>query len=260
MRIKRIQALFYRHLFPLKRDSDLWTEMIYWPMIDALLWGVTGQWLSQSGGSHDLVISLMSSLILWNIIWRSQSEVGRNMLEEMWNNNMVNLFSTPIKIKEWIVSVLLLSFMKTGVTLTFLVPFIYLLYRVNIFHISWWLLPFYLCTTMTGWIFGFISAGIVIRHGQKIQTVVWAFPGILLPLSAVYFPLSKLPWFIQPISHVIPTTYIFESMRSLIFSGTVDVRLILLSFGLNFFFLTLAIWYFVKSFKASKVMGFSRFS
>ncbi len=257
---QRIRALFLRHLYPLRRDFDIWTDIAYWPMIDALLWGVTGQWLAQSSKSHLLVTSLMTSLILWNIIWRSQAEVARNLLEELWNNNLVNLFSSPLQLKEWVVSVLCLSFLKTAITLGVLIPFIFLLYKVNVFTISWWFIPFYLCATMTGWIFGFISSSIVIRQGQKMQTVVWALPGILLPLSAVYFPFSSLPAFIQPVSRVIPSTYIFEGMRSLIFDGKLEVRFIVLSFVLNIVFLTLSIFFFVKSFKASKELGFSRFN
>ncbi len=257
---QRIRALFLRHLYPLRRDFDIWTDVAYWPIIDALLWGITGQWLSQSSNSQLLVKSLMTSLILWNIVWRSQSEVARNLLEELWNNNLVNLFSTPLQLKEWVVSVLCLSFLKTAITLAVLIPVIFLLYKVNVFTISWWFIPFYLCATMTGWIFGFISSSIVIRQGQKMQTVVWALPGILLPLSAVYFPFSSLPDYIKPISRVIPTTYIFEGMRSLIFEGRVDASFILLSFGLNVLFLSIAISFFVRSFKKSKQLGFSRFN
>ncbi|MFZ5437745.1 MAG: ABC transporter permease [Patescibacteria group bacterium] len=264
MKIHRIEALFLRHLYPLRRDFDLLSDMIYWPLIDTLIWGITGQWLSKAGndagGVGALLISLLMGLVLWNVIWRAQAEIARNLMDEIWNNNLINLFSTPLRMDEWVISVLLLSIVKTGVTMLMLLPAIFLLYSVNVFELGWWLPVFFLSTTMTGWWMGFVSAGIVLRYGPKSQTVIWTLPGILLPFSAIYFPLAQLPSWIQPISRVIPTTYIFESMRSLINGGEVDLSLIFLSFGLNFIFLGFAFWHFIKSFKYSVELGLGRFN
>jgi ABC-2 type transport system permease protein len=100
----------------------------------------------------------------------------------------------------------------------------------------------------------------VIRWGQKVQTVIWTLPGILLPLSVVYFPLANLPNYIKPISYLIPTTYIFESMRTLLAGGTVNGNFILISLGLNVVYLILTLWWFVKSFRRSLELGLARFS
>lgn len=264
MKLHRIKALALRHLYPLKRDFDLLSDMIYWPLIDTLLWGVTGQWLSSAGEDQNeariLIVSILMGLIFWNVIWRAQAEVSRNLMDEIWNNNLINLFSTPLRVDEWVTSVLLLSVIKTVITLCLLVPAIFLLYTVNVFQLGWWIPVFFLSTTMTGWWLGFISAGIVLRYGPKAQTIIWTLPGILLPFSAIYFPLAQLPVIIQPISRMIPTTYIFESMRALIQGGAVRTDYLAFSFGLNLFFLLLAFWFFVKSFRYSTTLGLGRFN
>ena len=263
MKIHRIIALCLRHLYPLKRDFDLLSDMIYWPLVDTLLWGVTGQWLSSTAPDNEsrtLLISLLLGLILWNVIWRSQAEVSRNLMDEIWNNNLINLFSTPLRMDEWVTSVLLLSVIKTTITLTLLVPVVFILYTVNVFTLGWWLPVFFLSTVMTGWWLGFISAGVVLRYGPKAQTVIWTLPGILLPFSAIYFPLSQLPSFIQPISRMLPTTYVFESMRLLIGGGSIDPSLLVLSYGLNVVFLLASFWFFVRSFKYGVSLGLGRFN
>lgn len=263
MKIHRIIALCLRHLYPLKRDFDLLSDMIYWPLVDTLLWGVTGQWLSSTAPDNEsrtLLISLLLGLILWNVIWRSQAEVSRNLMDEIWNNNLINLFSTPLRMDEWVTSVLLLSVIKTTITLTLLVPVVFILYTVNVFTLGWWLPVFFLSTVMTGWWLGFISAGVVLRYGPKAQTVIWTLPGILLPFSAIYFPLSQLPSFIQPISRMLPTTYVFESMRLLIGGGSIDPSLLVLSYGLNVVFLLASFWFFIRSFKYSVSLGLGRFN
>lgn len=257
---RRISGLALRHLYPLKRDFDLLSDMIYWPIIDTILWGVTSQWLSESSGNIQLVVAILVALVLWNVIWRSQAEVSRNLMDEIWNNNLVNLFSTPLTLPEWVTTVLLLSMVKTAITTIMLVPIVLVLYAVNVFTLGWWLILFYLMASMTGWWMGFISAGIVLRYGPKVQTVIWTLPGILLPLSAIYFPVEKLPDFIEPFSWLIPTTYIFESMRALLSGGFVEWHFVWLSVLLNVIWLTGAIWYFVRSFAFSKNLGLNRFN
>ncbi len=262
MKWHRIQALFLRHLYPLKRDFDLLSDMIYWPLIDTVLWGVTGQWLSSSAadGGATLLTSILLGLVLWNVIWRSQAEVSRNLMDEIWNNNLINLFSTPLTVPEWLLSVLMLSVVKTAITLSLLTPVIFFLYAINVFSLGWWLPVFFLGATMTGWWIGFISAGIVLRFGPKMQTVIWTLPGILLPFSAIYFPLDRLPEFIQPISRMLPTTYIFEVMRQIVYGQPLQFEYIMYSFGLNTLYVALTLFYFAKSFKYSSNLGLGRFN
>lgn len=256
----RLYAFCLRHLYPLKRDFDLLSDMLYWPIIDVLLWGITSQWLGAGSGITTVIASILIGLIFWNVIWRSQSEISRNLIDEIWNNNLVNLFSTPLSLLEWVVGVLILSIVKMLFTIVVLLPIIWLLYSVNIFSIGWWLLPFFIGTVMTGWWVGFISAGIVIRWGPKVQTVVWTLPGILLPFSAVYFPLETLPAFLKPISYLLPTTYIFEGMRSVLNTGSVDGITMLISFSLNILYVVLSLVWFYFSFKDSLNKGLGRFN
>lgn len=256
---RRIYAFFLRHLYPLRRDFDLLSDMLYWPLIDLTLWGITGMWLVKGSAQLNLVASLLLGLLLWNVLWRSQSEISRNLIDEIWNNNLVNLFSTPLSLAEWIIGVLLLSFIKMAVTVSVLTPLILALYHVNVFELGWWIFPFFAITTLMGWVIGFISAGIVIRYGPKVQTIIWTLPGILLPFSAIYFPVAQLPSVLQPIAMLIPTTYVLEAMRAVLTGTAVSVASMLTSLALVLAYMTLAIVYFVRMFEKSRELGLNRF-
>lgn len=264
MKIQHIHAVLLRHLYPLRRDFDLLSDMLYWPLVDTVLWGVTSQWMSEGSGNGSQVSAILMGLILWNVIWRSQSEVSRNLMDEMWNNNLVNLFATGLSLKEWITSVISLSMVKMTITLSVLIPAVYWLYHVSVLQLGWWLIVMFIGATLTGWWVGFLSSSIVIRHGPKMQTVIWTLPGILLPFSAVFFPVNKLPAVLQPIAHLIPTTYLFEMMRNLIYGVTVSSESIawtlVISFSLNLLYLVIAIFYFIRSFEYSRRLGLGRFS
>lgn len=256
----RMWGLMLRHLYPLKRDFDLLSDMLYWPIVDIVLWGITSQWLSETAGVGYVVAAILVALVLWNVLWRAQSEISRNLMDEIWNNNLVNLFSTPLKVWEWVVGVLLLSVVKTAFTIAILIPIIFGLYSVNVLAVGGWMLAFFLSVIVTGWSVGFVSAGIVLRWGPKVQTVIWTLPAVLLPFSAIYFPLDKLPAAIQPISRVLPTTYVFESMRAVLSGGVVAGEYMVLSFMLNTVFLAASLVFFVRSFYYSLDKGLGRFN
>ncbi|MFH2118324.1 MAG: ABC transporter permease [Candidatus Paceibacterota bacterium] len=260
MKLHRIKALFLRHLFPLQRDFDLLSDMIYWPLVDTLLWGITSQWLAEASGEANVALAILMALLLWNIIWRAQSEISRNLIDEIWNNNLVNLFSTPLMVREWLVSVMLLSILKMTFTLTIITAVVVGMWQANILFFGWWLIPFILAMVTTGWWVGFISAGIILRYGPKMQTVVWTLPGMLLPFSAVFFPLDRFPQALQIVSRLVPTTYVFETMRSVAASGVIDWRTFSLSFVFNFLYLGLAVWYFIRSMRYSVKLGLGRFN
>lgn len=260
MKWHRIKAVILRHLYPLRRDFDLLSDMAYWPLIDTLLWSITGQWLADTSGDVSILTGILMALLMWNAIWRSQAEVSRNLIDEIWNNNLAHLFTTPLSLREWLVSIGILSFLKASFTLVLIGLVIWFMHAISAFVFGWWLLLFLVATILTGWWVGFISAGIVIRYGPKMQTVVWTLPGMLLPFSAVFFPLERFPVALQTVSRIIPTTYIFEAMRTIAAGGSVEWTQIAFSFGLNILYLVLALWYFTLSFRKSVSLGLGRFN
>lgn len=260
LRLRRVFAFGLRHLYPLRRDFDLLSDMLYWPIIDVVVWGITSQWLGSGNAGVSLAGTILTGLILWNIIWRSQSEVSRNLIDEIWNNNLVNLFSTPLSVYEWVTGVIGLSVLKMLFTVTMISSVIALLYKVSIFSLGWWLVPLFVGAAISGWWVGFIAAGIVIRWGPKVQTVVWTLPGILLPLSVVFFPLALLPSFLRPISYALPTTYVFETMRAVLSHAEVQWQYLVMSYVLNLLYLVGALTWFLHSFRYSRSLGLGRFN
>ncbi|MFH0928680.1 MAG: ABC transporter permease [bacterium] len=260
MKWNRIKAMCLRHLYPMKRDYDLVSDALFWPFLDVILWGLTSQWLTGGSSTHSkVVVSILIAIVIWNVLWRAQLEISRDLLDEFWNNNLVNLFSTPLSILEWSTAILLLSIVKMLAAIAIISLGILALYQINVTVIGWWLLPFMVSAMMTGWAMGFIVGGLIIRYGYVIQTVAWSLPGLLLPLSAVYFPLSQLPVVLRQVASVVPTSYIFEAMRGLVNGQPVVLENLLLSFGLNVVYLIFSAWFFAHCFKKSKELNLARF-
>ncbi|MEX1052726.1 MAG: ABC transporter permease [Patescibacteria group bacterium] len=249
MKLHRLFGLFIRYMYYFRKSWDRLSDAFYWPAIDVLVWGITSAYVKKIAPDFpQIVLIIMSGLLLWLILWRAQYEISINLLEEFWNRNLINIFVSPVKFSEWVLTVMLLGLVKAIFSLPFAAILAYLLYKFNIFLYGFYMIPFILILFMTGWAVGFFVSGLILRFGTKIQTFAWTTIGLLSPLVAVYYPVSILPPAIQKISYLLPPTYVFEAGRSLIFKGLIDTQGLVISFILNIFYLILSIWFLKLSF------------
>ena len=97
MSLKRVWGVFLRYFYYFSKLDNI-SEVFYLPTIDIFLWGMTSVWLQKGeAGVPDLAIIILTALVFWQILWRSNYEITVNILQEFWNRNLVNLFSTPLK-------------------------------------------------------------------------------------------------------------------------------------------------------------------
>lgn len=252
----RVWAIILRHLYNFYHSWDRITDAFYWPSIDIVIWGLAISALQKQGQGVAIQIAMiLSGVILWYVLWRGQYEITVNLLEELWSDNLGNLFTTPLTLREWTIGLFALGFLKLFFTVTFTSIVAYLLYAVNIFHLGFAFIPFIVSLLITGWAWGLLIAGLFLRSGTKIQTLAWAGGFILMPFSATYYPLASLPHWMQTIAYFLPSSYIFEGMRVVLNTGVVPVDMIWKSFFLNGILLLFSITFFIRSFHSARKNG-----
>ncbi|MEO8581032.1 MAG: ABC transporter permease [Patescibacteria group bacterium] len=256
MNIHRIFAVLLRHWYNFTHNLDRIVDAFYWPSVDIVLWGLTISALQKQGQVMvQQVYVLVFSVILWNIVWRAQGEITVNLLEELWSENITNLFASPLKVTEWMVGLSLMSLFKLTLTVLLTSAISLLMYSANITSLGIMLVPMMVTLMLMGWAFGFFVAGLFLRHGTSVQTLAWAGAFILMPFSAVYYPLFTLPLWVQKVALFLPSSYIFEGLRTLMQTGVFPMQSLLYSNVLNAIYLSLAILYFFRSFEKAREKG-----
>ena len=239
---------------------DRQVDAFYWPTVDLVLWGLTSTYIASQGPNpHLAVLMVVSGLVLWIILWRGQYEFTVNILEDVWNKNLINMFVSPLKLTEWIMAFSLLGLIKAIVSTSFAGLIAFLLYKVKIFAHGFALLPFLFLLLMTGWWVGLLVGGLIMRFGTKVQNFAWSMVFIIAPFSAIYYPLSALPVWAQKIAIVVPSSYVFEGARLAIISGVLDWNKVLIGLALNLVYWFLALRFFKKSFKKVLERGLVKF-
>lgn len=258
MSLQRILGVFFRYFYVLKKGMHQLSDLFYWPFVDILLWGLTSLWIQTYTPAGSFPLILLTGLIFWQIVWRGSVDISVSLLQEFWQRNLINLFSTPLKLSEWILGTLLLSVSKLFITIGFGSLIVYLLYSLNVFTVGWAFLPFAISLIIFGWALSFLSSSAIIYWGHKVEMLAWMTAFLFAPFSAVFYPVGVLPEWARTIAWALPTTYIFEGMRAILAGQSFPWIDFVLSLGLDVFYLSLCILLFRFAFEKSRAKGLSR--
>lgn len=252
----RIYAITLRHLYSFRRDWSRLADAVYWPLMDLVLWGLSVKWLSQNGlGQSNVLLVMLTAIVFWQIVWRANYEVSVNLLEETWCKNTVNLFSTPLQLREWAAGVMLVGGIKVVLSAFVGLCGAWFLYTLNLLAVGHMLVPFLVGLVLFGWTLGFIASALIVGFGRNVQTLAWAMGFVFAPLSAVYYPVSTLPEWLQPFSWALPSTYVFEGMREVLGSGDFDFQMLFRCYALNVCYLVVALMFFAFMFERRRKAG-----
>jgi ABC-2 type transport system permease protein len=256
LRLHRIIALFLRHMYLYRRSIPRIMEVLYWPLLDLVVWGFITVYLAQFRQNLPKFIPFfIGALILWDILFRAHQGISVSFLEDVWSRNFLNLFASPLGPAEYIFSLMLVGFTKLIVTASIMATLAWFLYSFNIFLVGISLIPFVLNLIIMGWSIGIITTALILRFGQEAEVLAWALGFLFMPVSAVFYPVAVLPPFLQAIAHYIPASYVFEGMRSVISTGGFPLDELLWSMGLNVVYMVLSFLFFHWNFRIVKKKG-----
>lgn len=263
MSLIRIYGVVLRYIFAFRHNLEKLTDVFFWPVLDLLLWGLTSiyfqSYLAREGAGESaivpIIVFLVSGSVFWFIIYRGQAEIALNLLEDLWDKNLINLFVSPLKFWEWITAFLIIGIVKAIISLLFMSALALALYEVRIFAYGLSLIWFGGLLIMSGWIVGSLVGGLILRYGKKVQALAWTLVMVVAPFSAIYYPVSTFPPWAERVAYMLPTSYIFEGAREVIATGVLDRRKLIWSLGLNTVYLALALVFLRRGFKKALNRG-----
>ncbi len=257
MSLKRIMAVVIRHLYVWPRSLERWQGSLGWPLLGLISWGMTMSFFQKNASfGFSIIAFLLGGVIFWEFTSISQREMSVNFLDEAWNKNLINIFSTPLTTAEFLLASVILGLIKLTVTMFVMLLGAFIFYKFNIFGLYGLYLPFLIINLLIfGLSFGVIINGLIVRFGFGAQELAWALLAWVSPFSCIYYPLSSIPTWAQKIGQMLPSTYIFEEMRRVIMTGSINTSNLMISFGLNILYLLLSLLFFHWMFENARDQG-----
>jgi ABC-2 type transport system permease protein len=254
--IRRIFALVLRYLYLLVGSVPRLLELAYWPTLQIVLWGfISKNFMTGSSWMAGAAGVLLGAVLLWDILFRGQLGYSISFLEELWSRNLGQLFVSPLRPIELVLALTVISVIRTligvGPAALIAIP----LYGFSIFDLGLPLIAFFANLMVTGWALGLFVTALLLRVGLGAESVAWMALFLIAPVSAIYYPVSILPDWLQLVAWSLPPAYVFEGMRAILFDGVVRFDLMGGAAALNLLYLAGGGIAFLVSFRIARRRG-----
>lgn len=252
----RIGALVLRYWYLLRSSWPRLLELIYWPMVQVLTWGLIQLYIAQHSGFFARAgATLIGAMLLWEILFRGQLGFSISFLEEMWARNLGNLMMSPLRPAEFVAALMVMSLIRLAIGM---VPVFFVavaLFGFNVYDLGFAFVFFFVNLILTSWSIGILVSGLLLRHGLGAESLAWTLTFLILPLSCVYYPVTVLPEWLQPVAWLLPPTYVFEGLRALIVDRVFHADLMLGALALNAAYFGAATFAFLRLLESARRQG-----
>ncbi len=94
-----VWALVLRYLFLYSRTWVRLGELVFWPVMELMVWGFLAVFLRGEAGEGlpHILGYLLGAMLLWDVLFRAQQGVAISFLEDVWTNNLLNVFVAPVQ-------------------------------------------------------------------------------------------------------------------------------------------------------------------
>jgi len=221
--------------------------MIAWVAIDIILWGFISRYLdSLTAGGINFIATLLGAVLFWDFFTRVMQGVTMAFFEDVWSRNFINVFATPLLISEYLSGLVLTAIATSLIGLMVMLLLAIAIFGLSFFSLGLLLIPYLLVLFLFGIALGVLASAMVLRLGPVAEWLVWPIPALLSPFVGVFYPLSTLPAWMRTVAHLLPPSYVFEDMRSVLAGHGHSRTGLLIGVGLALLDILLASWVFAR--------------
>lgn len=222
MSLTRISGIILRQYYLIRDNPTRLSQLFVWSLLEITLWGFISVYVADATDARFALIFL-GGIILWEFLIRVMYGVTITFFEDVWSRNFLNIFASPLSLSEYVVGMISASILTSSVSFVAIIIFASFVFgfSATIYGIA--AFPFFLILFLSGIALGLIGVAIVLRFGPSAEWFIWPLPAIIAPFAGVFYPVSVLPLWMQTVSVVLPTTYVFEGFRIILAGGGVAI-------------------------------------
>src|SRR3954468_69449 len=241
MRLQRSAAIVLRQFYLMRGSIARVLPLFAWVGIDMVLWGFMSRYLNAvTDAKLNFIPTLLGAVLLWDFFTRVMQGVSMTFFEDVWSRNFLNIFASPLRISEYLSGLVMSSIATSLIGLVFMLVVATGAFGLSFFSYGVMLMPALLVLFLFGIALGIAATGMVLRLGPASEWFVWPIPALIGPFAAVYYPLTTLPRWMQYVGRIIPPSYVFQNIRSVLAGGTVSWGMVAFGAALGVVYLLLA--------------------
>jgi ABC-2 type transport system permease protein len=254
--LRRIAAMMLRYWYLLRSSWPRLIDLVYWPTVQMVTWGFLQYYVATNAGFFARAGgTFIGAVLLWDILFRGQLGFSISFLEEMWSRNIGNLMMSPLRPFEFIAALMVMSVVRLSVGLVPVTLLAIAFFGFNLYGLGLALVAFFFNLMLTSWAIGIFVSGLLLRQGMGAENLAWSIMFLFMPLTCVYYPVTTLPGWLQPVAWALPPTYVFEGMRALLIDKVFRPDLMLNALALNAVLFAAGVFGFLKLLESARRHG-----
>jgi ABC-2 type transport system permease protein len=255
MRFSPTYAIVLRYFYLLRGSLPRVMPLFLWVAVDIILWGFITRYLNgvaQPG--MNFIPVFLGAVLLWDFFSRVMMGVTMVFFEDVWTRNFLNFFATPLTIIEYLTGLVTSSIVTSAVGLVVMIAL------CGVFGLSFlvygvMLAPYLLILFAFGIALGILSSALVLRLGPSAEWFIWPIPVLISPFAGVFYPLATLPAPMRAVSTILPPSYVFENMRTILAGGAPSWGGMAAALGLDVVYVLLACAVFARTYRHAVRVG-----
>lgn len=201
------------------RDWHLTRRYFSWVLVFvfyAIVNSATIALIGKAQNDFRLTLTLLLGVLLWSFLSGMYNEIANSISYERWEGTLEYTFMAPVSRLTHLAGVSLFSIgysiLRTIVILVGLVLFIQVsVSGANLLGV----MVVLLVGSLAFMGLGLMAAILPVMSPENGAQATNIFQGILLLVSGIYYPISVLPSWLQPLAYLSPATYALEACRKL---------------------------------------------
>jgi ABC-2 type transport system permease protein len=254
--LTQVKAHFYKHWVELLKNAGEWEWIVIYPLVHIFSIGFLALFVQQIGTTNSAAIYLFIGAFAWNFYVLCQRGITYGSLREIWAESVKHSVIAPAGIRAFILGNGMYG-LFTGLVSAVLMHLVAIIFFS--FDISTAALPMalgMLVLFIYGVAEGLLVNAVMMLKGPEYMALTWITTGIIMVLSAVYYPLEFIPEQIRWVSQLLPTTYAIQTMRAGFIPEIGNVlNLAATGIALALVYLTVAAFVYQKAIQKSRENG-----
>jgi ABC-2 type transport system permease protein len=225
-------AFVERNLYLVRRYWHLELAFLIFNVASAMSVLYIGEAQMQYGGTSsqegqlDLVLYLGIGTVVWAYLRAVFANVGEMVAWERWEGTIEYTMMAPISRLAHMLGVSLFSIIYGLARSALLLGVLALFFSVDLSNANLGGAALILLVGSVSFLgFGIMAAVLPLLFPERGEEMTFVISSILLLVSGVYYPISVLPDWMEPLATVSPATYVLKGMRAALLEGTPTLAL-----------------------------------
>ncbi len=249
------KAHFYKHFIKLCRNAGEIEWMLVYPLVHLFSIGLLVTFVGQLGVDPTAVTFMLVGTFAWNFYVLAQRGITAGLLYEIWSESSKHWIISPSRASSFILGNGAYGLFSGLISLVIMHVVAVSIFSFDILQAGPVLALGLVGLMLYGIAEGLIVNSIMILRGPEYMHLTWIITGIIMVLSAVYYPLELLPPPVQVISNLLPTTHAIQAIRSSILHPGSGFDFGITAVAIGAIYLVVSTFIFIKAIDRSRENG-----